>query len=110
MEVREVSQNRQDTDKPKRKAPSTAFKPGQSGNPGGKKAIPQDIKDALSKLTPTAVDKLKQMLEDPNTDYKVLIQVINTILDRVYGKAPQTVDATGEIKIILEGALSDYGD
>lgn len=94
-----------------KKVPGRPFQPGKSGNPSGRPKMPNDIKEALNKLTPMATKRLEEMVSNPDTDYKVLIQVINTIYDRVYGKPQQYVDQTnnGEIKIILEGSLTDYG-
>ena len=72
-----------------RKVPRSAFKPGQSGNPGGRKKRTQEEKDALEmirKLAPQAVERLREILEDPRVKTSDLLRAIEIVFDRTFGK------------------------
>lgn len=67
-----------------------SFKPGQSGNPGGRPKRTQEERDALEairKLSAEVPGKLREMLCDPHTPPAVRLRVCELILDRAYGKA-----------------------
>ncbi len=101
----------------KRKAPPTAFKPGQSGNPGGRKPLPEDIKQLKAERTEEfqralytymglTMDELKEKaLSASQLTWLELILIravertndsdwkaINDILDRAFGKAAQPME------------------
>lgn len=76
--------------------PPTAgsFKPGQSGNPGGRPKNTQERKDALAairSLAPNAADVIAQILADEKAPPAVRLKAANDVLDRTYGKAEATV-------------------
>lgn len=81
------------------------FKPGQSGNPSGtdaaKRKQQKQIKELLAKYVPEAVEAIGRMLKDP--DYMQF--ATKEVLDRVYGKAAQTVDVGGEAGQALTAVL-----
>lgn len=79
----------------------TRFKPGQSGNPGGRTAIPEELKVRLLNLSTKAVDTLEQALCSP--DGRVQITAAMALLDRTYGKPAQQSDVT--MTTIDAGAL-----
>lgn len=97
--------------KPANRNKSGQFKKGKSGNPSGRKPIPPEIKEALTSLVPRAVDRLKEIVETSN-DEKVIIQAVNVVLDRVYGKPLQAVDMKSEndhtVNIVLEGQAKEW--
>lgn len=79
-----------------RTANRTSFKPGQSGNPGGRKKDTEDVKQAkeeLRKLALPGVMRLKAALEDPDTKPAEVIKIVEIVLDRVYGRATQPIVA-----------------
>lgn len=78
---------------PRRKAPSTAFKPGQSGNPRGRPRLPEDIKALLRELHRPAVIRLAQLLS--SEDERVALRAAEIIIERNMGKAPQAVEVSG---------------
>lgn len=87
-----MSANRQKTE---RKAPKTAFKPGQSGNPNGRPKLKPEEKDALQmirSLAPDAAARLKMMIDDPATKPEVLLRAIDIVLERTFGKAESKVE------------------
>lgn len=77
------------------------FKPGQSGNPGGR---PKGI----AALARAHTDKAVQVLVDgmDSADERVKIAAAKEILDRGYGKAPVfTADLTGKLDDLDDDAL-----
>lgn len=79
---------------------STSFKPGQSGNPGGKskhpdavKQVMADIKQLAKAAAPSAIETLVSVMQSPNSPPAAKVAAAGVLLDRGYGKAPQTIDA-----------------
>lgn len=89
-----MSAIRQNTE---RKAPKTAFKPGQSGNPSGRPKRTAEQKDALAMiraLAPEAAERLKAIITDDSVKADTQLKAIEIILERTYGK-PVAYDAAG---------------
>lgn len=83
------SENRQ---KPKRAAPKSAFKPGKSGNPGGRPKLPEDVKhvrELARQYTAQAVAALVEVLGSDSAAGKVA--AANALLDRGWGKSEQPI-------------------
>lgn len=99
-----MSQNRPESDKPKRKAPKTAFKKGVSGNPGGrpkKTAEELDLIAACKDRTPAALAVIESiMIEGENERNR--LAAAQAIIERGHGKPKETVEAnvTGRIETI----------
>jgi hypothetical protein len=90
-------QNNQTATKGKRGGDTgNGFKPGQSGNPGGRKKIPEDIKEAFQKLTPKAVEVLGKILNDKKSKPMEKIKAAEVVLDRALGKATQPISGDEE--------------
>ena len=84
---------------------ATQFKKGQSGNPGGKKPIPEDIKAMLRGATPDACRLLCETINDTGARLELRIKCSEIVLDRVYGKPQQAVevDAKNIPQVIFVG-------
>lgn len=67
------------------------FKKGQSGNPGGRKPVPKDIKDAFRNLTPKAIKTLEEALDEGGA---VAVRAAETIIERAWGRAPQSLEVS----------------
>ncbi len=81
------SENRQKTGR--RKAPITAFKPGQSGNPGGRPKRTQqewDLMAACESMTPEALKTIVHLMHHADKD-SVRLQAATFIIERRYGKS-----------------------
>jgi hypothetical protein len=69
------------------------FMKGITGNPGGRPAIQEEIKDMLKNATAPAVELLTETMRDDTAPISLRIKCAETILDRVYGKAAQPIEA-----------------
>lgn len=61
------------------------FRLGSSGNPGGKRAMPKEVRLQLLNAVPDAVAALVSLTK--SKDHAVRLRAIQTLLERVYGKA-----------------------
>src|SRR5277367_6492497 len=84
----------------KRLAPRTAFKPGQSGNPGGRPAVVKDIQELARQHTPESVDALLAALKRPGER----VRAAEVLLAYGYGRPTQQMDVTG--KLTLEALVN----
>lgn len=105
----------------------TRFKKGQSGNPGGKPKLPDDIKQArklsqielertINKLIYLPRSELKQVIENPATPmFEIMIASIiaqasqkgdqlrlDFVLNRMIGKVKEPVEVTIQKPFIIE--------
>ena len=67
---------------------------GQSGNPGGRPKMPEDLKRAMQGLAEDAIKVLREALS--SDDERVRIMAAGHVLDRGYGKPTQAVDLTAK--------------
>jgi tyrosyl-tRNA synthetase len=76
---------------------STSFKPGQSGNPGGRPKLTQDELDALTmakQFAPDAIRALHEIATSKTASDKARVTAAEAIINRVYGKPKETVEST----------------
>lgn len=107
-----MSQNRQESDKPKRKAPKTAFAKGKSGNPGGrpvKTAQELDLIAACKAKTPEALGVITDIMTNGEKEQTRLAAALS-IIERAYGKPvqPQDVNLTGALIHRIERVLVNH--
>lgn len=90
------SQTRQNTP---RSRPSTLWKPGQSGNPGGRPATLAGMRSALERVGGHALYR-KQLLRlvrgGEAIPASVQMSAVTELGNRLYGKAEQAVHVTGD--------------
>jgi hypothetical protein len=75
------------------KVPSTAWKPGQSGNPGGKPKSEFDLPRACREHAAEAVQRILTAMRNP--DDKIAVPAAVAILDRGFGKPNIRVETAG---------------
>jgi hypothetical protein len=68
------------------------FAPGVSGNPSGRPKRDYDIAELARQHTEDAIRTLVEILQDTKASAGARISAANAILDRGYGKAPQSID------------------
>ena len=81
------------------KGPPTKFKPGQSGNPAGRKPLIDDIHALARQHAPAAIEALVAALRDPDRAIPAAI----ALLDRGYGKPPVAVFAQVNGSVAVSG-------
>ena len=92
---------------------STSFKPGVSGNPGGRPRRPQTIearrvilgvREAAREMTLDALDTLATIMKDPKAPAAARISAAVALLDCGHGRPYQAVEVKDGIDL---GLLSD---
>ena len=71
------------------------FKPGQSGNPGGRPKGIAEVQALARKLTERCFEELER-IAFTSEDERARLEAVKVILERAYGKAAQPVDGDGE--------------
>src|SRR5258706_1133274 len=86
-----------------RKAPHHAWKPGESGTPGGRARMPAEVKEMLQCATPRAVQRLVEALDaefvvhykgeevGSYVDHSRRLEAVQILLDRLFGRPIQSV-------------------
>ena len=69
------------------------FKPGQSGNPGGRPKALKDIQKAARAHSADALKTLARIATDPKAPEAAQIAASTALLDRGFGKPLQSIDA-----------------
>ena len=73
-----------------RKAPSSAWKRGQSGNPGGRPKISAEIRDLARIHGAQAIERLVELMHSKNES--VAVRAAEALLDRGYGRPVQGIE------------------
>ena len=68
------------------------FKPGQSGNPGGRPKAVSKVRELIDAEGEDLVINLIAIARDPKESAKERISATKELLDRWLGKAPQQLD------------------
>jgi len=67
---------------------------GQSGDPGGRPKMPEELKTAMQGLAEDAIKVLREAMQ--SDDQRARIMAASHVLDRGYGKPTQSVDLTAK--------------
>lgn len=78
----------------KRRAPRTAWKPGQSGNPSGRPREVGDVRDLARQHTAEAIRTLIEVMRHGKPD-RARAAAAEAILDRGWGRPLQPAEVTG---------------
>jgi Family of unknown function (DUF5681) len=79
------------------RGPPHKFKPGQSGNPGGKSKEAAEIERLARELSRPALTVLGRIMVDEKAPHAARVAAANHILDRGLGKPKQPLEHTGEL-------------
>ena len=69
-----------------------SFKPGQSGNPGGRPKVVGEVVSLARLHKEEAIEALVGILRNKKAPAQARVAAANAILDRGYGKPAQSVD------------------
>lgn len=72
------------------------FKPGQSGNPGGRRKTDPKVLEMLKAATVDAARLLVDTVNDEHAKLDLRIRCCEIVMDRVYGKPQQAVQLDAE--------------
>src|SRR5215207_1463599 len=81
------------------------FKPGQSGNPGGRPKVIAHVQELAREHTSEAIATLVAVMRDPKSSAAARVAASNALLERGYGKPTQPIETATRWKSALE--LSD---
>ena len=94
------------TKKPRGGTPGS-WKPGQSGNPGGRPKKDPEMQAILKAACPKAAAKLVELLDCTNP--RIVLSAATAIMDRIYGKPKESVDMNvsqdENLNLQIRGAL-----
>lgn len=94
--------------KPENRGNTGKFAPGQTGNPGGRPKLPEELKEAFKALAPEALKTLAHVMANADRDSD-RVKAAEVILDRGYGKATQHIDANVESQIqVINVGIPDF--
>jgi hypothetical protein len=68
------------------------FKPGQSGNPGGRTPIPKELKEKLSAEAPRVLDFWINAYQDESLNWNYRNKAAENIVAYAYGKPKEILD------------------
>ncbi len=71
---------------------ATRWKPGQSGNPGGRPKEIAEVRRLAREYTAEAIETLAEIMADEKAPESSRIEAANSLLDRGYGRPVQAVD------------------
>jgi hypothetical protein len=74
----------------KRAAPRTAFKPGQSGNPGGRPKAIVEVQELARRETAASIAALVRIRDAEDTPPAAVVAAATALLDRAWGKPVAT--------------------
>src|SRR2546430_489910 len=77
-----------------RRANTTSFRPGQSGNPNGRPRVLTDVQNAAREHSSEAIETLAQIMRNPKAPAAARTSAACALLDRGYGKPSQAIEAT----------------
>ena len=69
------------------------FRPGQSGNPGGRPAVSAEIRVLARERTPEAINILTEIMRDPKAPPAARVAACRELLDRGYGRPESSLNA-----------------
>ena len=74
------------------------FKPGQSGNPGGRPKVVGKIRTLARAHTTTAISTLAEVMRSKKAPPAARVAAASVLLDRGYGKPMQPLKHSGTVK------------
>jgi hypothetical protein len=73
---------------------STSFKPGRSGNPGGRPKEVAEVRELAKQHTEKAINVLERIMNDEKAPPSAQVAAAESLLNRGWGRAPQYIETT----------------
>ena len=70
---------------------------GSSGNPSGRPKVVSEIAELARQYTNLAITTLAEIAGDANAKQAARVAAANSLLDRGYGRAPQSLEVKGDV-------------
>jgi hypothetical protein len=87
---------------PRRRAPTSGgFKPGQSGNPGGRPKAVVEVQHLARAETVGSIRALVRVRDDKKAPPAAVVAAATALLDRGWGRPKQEIETTGNATIEL---------
>lgn len=71
------------------------WKPGQSGNPGGRPRSVKELAEKSREYTDAVYAQFEEMLKNPHTRDETRLAICRELLDRAYGRPTQDIGLHG---------------
>lgn len=84
---------------------ATKFKPGQSGNPGGKPRTAAEVVLFARDRSMAAMQVLEEVMLDKKESGSVRVAAANSFLDRAWGKPSQAVSIKDPVEDLSDAEL-----
>lgn len=78
------------------------FAPGTTGNPGGRPARAREVRELLAEAGPLAARRIIELIM--HSDTRIALRASQDIVDRLCGKAKETVQLEGESGVTTAAA------
>jgi hypothetical protein len=81
------------------------FRPGQSGNPGGRPAVAAELKALARQHTEAAINALVSIMNDKKASASARVMAAGALLDRGYGRPETKIEAEitrGEPNVFMQ--------
>lgn len=96
------------------RSPNGQFLPGKSGNAGGRPKVLTDVRELARSYTAEAIEALAKTMRDEKAPHAAKVAAAIHLLDRAWGRAPQSVSIkpeapecdAGDFRRALEAAVS----
>ncbi len=75
----------------------TRWKPGQSGNPGGRPAIMKEVRQACQDMSLDGCKVLNEIMHDKEQPGSVRVAAVREVYDRAFGRPEQQHRVSGQI-------------
>ncbi len=76
------------------------WKPGQSGNPGGRRKEVAEVRELARQKCPRAIERLAEIVDDPEAPYSSQVAAANSLLDRGYGRPELQHKISGQVNFV----------
>jgi len=86
------------------------FKKGQSGNPGGRPKEVGEVRELARQYTAKAINTLVEIMEDRKTPPAARVAASSALLDRGYGRAPQSLEVKGTLEKSIMDMVASLDD